>query len=1415
MVLCAGLLHAQTVPPKIDTSKQPTLYLVGYAHLDTQWRWTYPQVIREFIANTLHNNFALMDKYPDYVFNFTGSRRYEFMKEYYPADFEKLKTYVKRGQWFPAGSSVDEGDANVPSAESLVRHTLYGNHFFNREFGVSSQEFMLPDCFGFPYALPTILVHCGVKQFSTQKLTWGSAVGIPFKVGNWVGPDGKSVVAALDPGSYSAGFSEDLSQNTSWLARINNTGNISGAYVDYHYYGTGDRGGSPDENSVKWMETSLSGTGPIKVVSSRADQLVKDLSPAQVAKLPRYKGELLLVNHSAGSINSEAYMKRWNRKGELLGDDAERASVMATWLGGSPYPTDRIYKAWLLVLGSQMHDMLPGTSLPLAYDYCWNDEILAQNQFAAITKDGAGVAASALDTMAKGTPLVVYNPLSVARQDVVEATIPASAEGVQVYGPDGQAVPTQIDSRDGSNVKILFLASVGPVGYAVYDARPTSSHVAGGSLKVTDNTLENQRFRVTINHDGEISSIYDKVNKTEALSAPTSLDFQFHNPGQFPAWNMDWADAQKPAYGHVTGPAQMRIVENGPVRVAIEVTRSAFGSKFIQTYRLSAGSAGDRVEVATKIDWQTRETALQAAFPFKAGNPLATYDLQVGAIQRGNNGPKKFEVPQHQWFDLTGTNGKYGVGVLNDCKFGSDKPTDNIIRLTLLYTPGVRGGYQDQASQDIGRHDILYALAPHVGDWRKGNVPWQAKRLNQPLLAFATTAHPGALGKSFSLVSVNTNQVQIEALKKAEDSNEIVVRLRELNGANAGDVQLRFAAPIVSAREVDGQERPIGSAKFAGKTLTTNVSAYSLRAFAIKLASAPVTVAPAVSKSVPLAYDACVSTNRNNLTAGAFDAAGRSLAAEMIPQSTTVDGITFNFGPTADGAKNAVTCQGQSITLPAGYHKVYLLAAATEDTPADFQVGGVANHATVQSWSGFIGQWDHRLWAGEVPELTYDWHNALAGLVPGYVKTSEVAWFSSHDHIPGSGDGFYEYSYLYKYGFNVPTGATTLTLPNSPHIKVLAVSVGNASHDGITAAQPLYDTLADHGQPAESMPSEVPSAGAYKDATLVSIQQPLYYVDGGLRYTTDGSTPTASSPVYAGPFWVTSHTTVKTAEVDGTGHSGPVSVADYDVNDTTAPKITAAEALMGVGQAIVHFSVPVTAASAQNPANFTFSNGIHVTAAVLDKDGQSVNLTLDNPVAVGTDPTVTVNGVTDTSPNANVVRGATFNVSAGGRVFTTPQASYTKSADFKQADLPVKANDPWTINLFFKTDTMPDNKTLIAGFGTDTDGTTGTARYISKFANGLHFWSANDDVETSVPIDLGKWQMLTVTFDGKTVRMYKNADKIAEQGDSFVDDTPEVHILPVDAWEHDLTVSGEVKDFTIWKSALSPDAIRELMSLEK
>ena len=296
------------------------------------------------------------------------------------------------------------------------------------------------------------------------------------------------------------------------------------------------------------------------------------------------------------------------------------------------------------------------------------------------------------------------------------------------------------------------------------------------------------------------------------LSAPARLAISYDNPAQWPAWNMDWDQEQAAPKAYVSGPAQIRVVEDGPARVAVEVSRETSGSRFVQTVRLSAGDAGKRVEFGNVIDWNTRESNLKATFPLTASNVMATYNWDIGTIERPTAQPKKFEVPSHQWIDLTDMTGEFGATILTDCKNGSDKPNDNTVRLTLIRTPGVIGGYPDQATQDLGHHEFVYGIAGHAGGWRSAQTDWQGQRLNAPLFAFETSKHEGVLGRTFSLLKVSNPRIRVLAVKKAEHSDEVVVRLVELDGRPQPDVKISFNAAITAAREVNGQEQPVGSA---------------------------------------------------------------------------------------------------------------------------------------------------------------------------------------------------------------------------------------------------------------------------------------------------------------------------------------------------------------------------------------------------------------------------------------------------------------------------------------------------------------------------------------------------------------------------------------------------------------------------
>jgi alpha-mannosidase len=1160
----AAAVHAQTMKAP-DVTTTPTLYVVDYAHLDTQWRWNFPQTISEYLLKTLRVNFDYMDKYPHYVFNWTGSNRYRLMKEYYPDDYARLQQYAAKGQWFPAGSSVEEGDVNLPSAEGLFRQFLYGNEYFRKDLGKASTEFMLPDCFGFPASLPSILAHAGIKGFSTQKLNSGwqpaplvggpdspeqTPVGIPFNVGLWIGPDGKSVIAALNPGGYGSRVHSDLSEpppqltpqqeaqmtpeqktaflrsrDLNWVDRINLDGKVTGVFADYKYVGTGDTGGATNEDSVRILEATVTqsetslptppgipaptdarqrlGQGPVHVVESAADQMFNDIKPDLTGRMPTYKGDLELINHSAGSLTSQAYHKRWVLKNELLADAAEKSSVAAQWLGARTYPQQRLNDAWVLSLAGHFHDTAAGTATPQAYQFAWNDDLIAANQFAGILTSATQAIASGLDTQTAGTPIVVFNPLNIAREDVAEANVDfaAAPKGVRVFDAAGhEVVPSQLEGN-----KVLFVAKVPSVGYAVFDIRPAETVAAQSSLKVTESSLENDRYRIHLDPNGDVASIYDKSLNKELLSGPIRLAITTDVPSIYPAWNMDYAQVEAPPRAYVGGPAKIRIAENGPVRVSLEVTRETEGSRFTQTISLSAGDAGNRVEFGSAIDWRGLTSNLKASIPLAASNPEATYNWEVGTVQRPNAATRQFEVASHRWIDLTDKGGAFGTTILTDLKNGSDKPNDNTLRLTLLRSPGMQPStngqppsYSDQANQDWGHHEFQYGLTGHEGDWRTSQTDWQAYRLSDPLIAFATVKHPGTLGKSFSLLHLNNPRIRVLALKKAEESDEVIIRMVELDGNPEPDVTVSFAGPVVAAREVNAQEQPVGSATISNGALATSFTAYQPRTFAVRLGASATKLVAIQSQPVALQYDLAVATNDDTKTPnGGFDGQGNAMPAEMLPTHIAYHGVDFNLAPAKTGSPNAVVAKGQSIPLPAGhFNRVYILAAsANGDQSATFRLGDRPVTLNIQDWGGFIGQWDTRIWKDlphtnwaisahhavwpppdmaqrEKPDPAPSYPGDYLGLEAGFVKPAALAWYASHHHTADGLNQPYQYSYLFAYSADLKPNERTLTLPDNSKIRILAISVAQENPQ-LDPAHPLFDTL-NRTEPPQAMEKALP-----------------------------------------------------------------------------------------------------------------------------------------------------------------------------------------------------------------------------------------------------------------------------------------------------------------------------------------------------
>ncbi|MDR0505295.1 MAG: discoidin domain-containing protein [Dysgonamonadaceae bacterium] len=1054
IVLLICLIHAAFALPQ-----EKTLSFISDSHLDTQWNWDVKTTIDQYILNTMMQNFPLFDKYSGFQFNFESAIHYMCMKEYYPVEYARLKEYIRNGRWHISGGAVNASDVMIPSAESIIRNFLYGQTFYKNEFGTKGgSDIMLPDCFGFPYSLPTLGKHCGATGFHTAKLAWGSAYDYnslaPF--GIWKGVDGSEIYAIFkgEPYDDHGKYNKDMSKDQDMLNLINSNEAKYGIPAVFRYIGpSGDRGGglqdNPDsstENTPYWLQRSMDSDGLVTVKMETPSQIFQRMDQYRNDKYFTWDNELPMTTHGTGCYTSQTIMKYWNRKNELLADATEKSSVISHWLGGLKYPSDILRESWIRLLWHQFHDDLTGTSIPGAYNFSYNDEALVNMDLSKTLLNSVGAVAVQMNTQVEGIPLVIYNPLSVNRKDIVEASVTVNPKpaNIRVLDENGDDVPAQILGYDSYTGKLSFIfqATVLPLGYAAYELRLNETVNFESSLSVTRNLLENESYQVGINSRGDVASIYDKKNGKELLAGPLRLAIFNDRSESWPAWEIMWNDVNTEPAAYVDENVDVSIAENGPLRVSLKISRRKNGSEFVQFIRLTGFGISDRIDFVNEVNWQSRGSLLKAVFPLRTANPKATYDLSIGAIERGVNTSRLYEVQGHQWADQTHTDGSYGISILNDCKYGWDKPNNSTLRLSLIHTPAVGNNYTHHKDQDLGLNRFTYSFYRHTGAWNEA-TQWEASRLNQPLLAFQTEKHDGILGKSCGFISLNTDRVAIKALKKAEESDEIIVRIYELTGENQNDVKITFPANIISANEVNGIEEKTGEVSYNGNSISFNIGKFQPKTFAVRLENPSSPVAGKNPSSIKIGLECNIDvmsydSKKNDVSMGVSYA----YPAELISDTVISDGIEFAIASRSNGNRNAVYCNGQTITLPANANakKMYILAASKNEkgSEAEFTVDGTAYSFNVPYYAGKVA----------IIENEYNLETEY--------RRENIAFTATHRHNVGSNSNdSYNFMYMYKYCIALNGNASNLTLPNNRDIYVFAVSLSDNTNDDIIPASAI------------------------------------------------------------------------------------------------------------------------------------------------------------------------------------------------------------------------------------------------------------------------------------------------------------------------------------------------------------------------
>ena len=777
---------------------------IGHSHMDLAWLWPIRETIRKG-ARTFSTALELMERYPDYVFCASQPQYYQWMKDYYPGLYKKIKAKVKEGRIDPVGGMWVESDTNVPSGESLVRQIIYGKQFFKQEFGLEINNLFLPDVFGYSAAIPQILKKSDINYFTTQKLSWNLINKFPHHSFWWHGIDGSKVIAHMLPEeTYNSAAAPHS------IKKVEE--NFKTKDVSKHallLYGIGDGGGGPSAEHLERLDRTKKLNG---LPSVRQDKLAAFFNKIEkeAEQFPEWVGELYLERHQ-GTLTTHAKNKWFNRKCEIALKELEMISCWNNLIGGDIYPSEKLLERWQEVLLYQFHDILPGSSIKRVYDECVPRYQSIYENTKENIKQGLDKIATRVDTSHFQNPSVIFNTLNWQRE-----------QWLKIEGD-------------------WFKVSVPSMGYKTVETKGPA--VQNFKIVANKNLLENEKLKIAFEKNGAISSIWDKEAEKELLT-PGSLGNMlsvYSDDGD--AWDMplDYADSI---------PQKMELVESasqidGPRGFISQKYKMGF-STLEQKIIITQGSR--RIDFITTSVWRETNAMLRTSFPVEIQSDVATYEIQFGHVQRPTHNNTswdlaKQEVPTQKWADLSESN--WGVALLNDCKYGY-KIKNKVIDLDLIRSapyPGpelvkdedVKPGEPHSGYTDQCDHKFTYSLLPHVGGLLEGDVISAACELNNPLYVVKAGQQSGELPQEKSFIKINNKNIIVEAIKKAEESNHLIIRFYEAAQSHS-KANLEFDWDIKKAWQVNLLEKVVYELPVEGTRLELDFKPFEVKTIKVQLA---------------------------------------------------------------------------------------------------------------------------------------------------------------------------------------------------------------------------------------------------------------------------------------------------------------------------------------------------------------------------------------------------------------------------------------------------------------------------------------------------------------------------------------------------------------------------------------------------
>ena len=770
-----------TQAPWAADAKDLRLHMIGNAHIDAVWLWPLAEATA-VVHSTFRSALDRLNEDPDIAMTTSSSQFYEWVEQSDPGMLAEIKKRVDEGRWNLVGGWWVEPDVNIPSGESLVRQGLYGQRSLERIFGRTAKVGYNPDSFGHTGSLPQILKLQGMPYYVFMRPNQTEKTSVKQNLFQWQGIDGTRALtfriplAYDDPGDVRSHMEREVALLTGQPER-----------TAMEFFGIGDHGGGPTKENMTSIRQMQKSPGAPKILYSTPDRFFGEVSSSLPANIQVVADDL--QHHAVGCYTAGSDIKKLNRSTEAALQTAEKFSLIGSVAWGASYPKTDFTKAWQRVLLLQFHDGLAGTTLPQHF-------VAARDAYGRARDIATEALYGSLQRLAWQVPavdpdskyLVVFNPHAWPVKKNVEydlgwtRTVPARVED-----ESGNSLPFQwADATTvvSNRLGLVAQVEVPPFGYrqirvhkaAIDEAAPAGTPRADGQ------TLENNHLRISFSAQGGIG-IFDKDAGKEVFSGGTTgaRALVMDDPSD------TWSHHVR-AYDQQVGSFQrqeLKMLESGPLRARLR-ERSTYGSSTLTIdWILYADSR--KLEARVVLDWHEHLKMLKMSFPVDVESPEATYEIAYGAMRRGNTGD---EDPGQRWVDIGGTRSgtRYGLSVLNDAKYGySVQGSDlrvSVARAAVYahHEPRTLDKGTDYAWMDQSMQEFRMELIPHAGTWQEAGVVRAAEELVTETPIIYQGIHPGTRPLFGSFLSVDSPDIVIEAVKQAEDNDDLIIRSYETSG---------------------------------------------------------------------------------------------------------------------------------------------------------------------------------------------------------------------------------------------------------------------------------------------------------------------------------------------------------------------------------------------------------------------------------------------------------------------------------------------------------------------------------------------------------------------------------------------------------------------------------------------------------